>query len=96
MWVFNTFMKNTCGSDISQTGNPAWYELFSEMYSEFLFFYSRTEEGKSIKYLVNRKQDLHALKDTLMKHPAVPDKSLAELIIIKEIFDSYTTDYFYR
>jgi len=82
-------------TDISQTGNPAWYELFDEMYSEFLFFYSRTEEGKSIQYLVNRKQDLHALKDTLIKHPAVPNRSLAELIIIKEIFDNYTTDYFH-
>ncbi len=88
--------ENYLETDISQIGNPAWYELFSEMYSEFLFYYSRTKEGESIQYLVNRKQDLHALKDTLMKHPAVPDRSLAELIIIKEIFDNYTTDYFYR
>lgn len=83
-------------TDISQTRNPAWFELFSEMYSEFLFFYSRTDEGKSIKYLVNRKQDLHALKETLMNHPAVPDRGLAELIIIKEIFESYSANYFYR
>jgi peroxiredoxin len=76
--------------------NPAWYDLFNEMFKEFLFFFSQTEDGKSINYLINRKQDLNALKDALLKHDAVPDKRLAELIIIKEIFNSYFKDYFYR
>lgn len=77
------------------TDNPAYMELFGEMYSEFLFYFSRTSEGKSIKNIINRKQDLTALEDTMMKHPAVPDRKFAELIIIKEIFDIYARDYFY-
>jgi peroxiredoxin len=77
------------------TENPAYMELFGEMYAEFLFYFSRTGEGKSIKDLINRKQDLNALKDSMMKHPAVPDREIAELIVIKEIFDIYARDYFY-
>jgi thiol-disulfide isomerase/thioredoxin len=66
------------------------------MYEEFIFFYSRTDEGNSINYLVNRTQNLKALKDTLMKHPAIPNRIMAEFIIIKEIYDIYFNDYFYR
>ncbi len=80
---------------IPLTENPAYMELFSEMYAEFLFYFSRTENGKSVNHLINRKQDLKALEDTMMKHPAVPDRKIAELIIIKEIFDIYARDYFY-
>ncbi|MEX2371890.1 MAG: TlpA disulfide reductase family protein [Bacteroidales bacterium] len=88
--------ENHLRSDVPQTGNPAYMELFNEMYEEFLFFYSRTTEGKSVNTLVNRSHNLTALKDTLMKHPSVPDEQLAELIIIKEIFDIYFKDYFYK
>ena len=88
--------ENYLQTEIPHMDNPAWYDLFSEMFKEFLFFYSRTEDGKNLNYLINRKQDLNALKDALLKHAAIPDKRLAELIIIKEIFDSYFKDYFYR
>ncbi|MCF8346037.1 MAG: TlpA family protein disulfide reductase [Bacteroidales bacterium] len=91
-YIYNHYLK----SENPHPDNPAWFELFSEMYREFLFYYSRTEDGRHINYLVNRKQDVEALKDTLMKHPAIPDKKLAELIIIKECFDIYFKDYFYR
>lgn len=91
-YIYDNHLKTST----PQTGNPAWYELFSEMFHEFIFYYSRTDEGRSIKYLVNHEQDLQALKDTLMNHPAVPDSKLAELIIIKECFDIYFKDYFYR
>ncbi len=76
--------------------DPAYMELFNEMYKEFLFYFSRTPDGKSINYLINRVSDLDALKDTLMKHPAVPDRRMAELIILKEIYNIYFKDYFYR
>ena len=90
--IFDNYLK----AGDPETNNPAYMELFNVMYEEFLFFYSRTTEGRSINYLVNRVHDLTALEDTLMKHPAVPDRKLAELIIIKEIFDIYFKDYFYR
>lgn len=88
--------ENYLSGSIPLTDNPAWMELFGEMYSEFLFYFSRTDEGKSIGYLINREQDLAALEDTMMKHPAVPDRRLAELIVIKEVFDIYARDYFYK
>jgi peroxiredoxin len=88
-------MENYLSTEIPLTGNPAYMELFGAMYAEFLFYFSRTDEGKCIGKLINRHQDLNALKDTMMKHPAVPDRKIAELIILKEIFDIYSKDYFY-
>lgn len=88
--------ENHLKTDVPRTENPAWYELFNEMYKDFLFYFARTEDGKQISYLINRKQDPVALKETLMLHPAVPDRRLAELILIKEIFYAYFQDYFYR
>ena len=79
-----------------QTDNPAFMGLFNEMYKEFLFYYSRTPDGKEIKQIVNRYHNLSMLKDSLVKHPAIPDPVYAELIIIKEVFDIYFKDYFYR
>ncbi|MDF1570480.1 MAG: TlpA disulfide reductase family protein [Bacteroidales bacterium] len=88
-------MENFLSTEIPLTENPAYMELFGEMYAEFLFYFSRTDEGKSIGTIINRKQDLAALKDTMMKHPAVPDRKIAELIVLKEIFGIYSKDYFY-
>lgn len=87
--------ENYLSTGIPRTENPAYMELFGAMYAEFLFYFSRTEDGKSVSHLINRKQDLKALEDTMMKHPAVPGRKIAELIIIKEIFDIYARDYFY-
>jgi len=90
--IYNRFLD----SGTPDPYNPAWFELFSEMYDEFLFYFSRTDEGRSINTIVNRTHNLEALKDTVLKHPAVPDRDLAELIILKEIFDIYHKDYFYK
>jgi peroxiredoxin len=87
--------ENYLISDSPQTDNPAYMELFEEMYSEFLFYYSRTEEGESLNKIINHDQDIEALRDTLRKHEAVPCEQLAELIVLKEIFDIYPKKYFY-
>jgi peroxiredoxin len=88
-------MEKYLSTETPLTKNPAYMDLFGEMYAEFLFYFSRTDEGRCIGEIINRRQDLDALKDTMMKHPAVPDRKIAELIILKEIFDIYSNDYFY-
>jgi peroxiredoxin len=40
--------------------------------------------------------DSDALIDALLVHPAIPDRSFAELLIIKEVFDIYNRGYFFR
>lgn len=91
-YIYENFLK----SETPQINNPAYMDLFQEMYSEFLFYFSRTEEGKNLKYIINGQQDIEALIDTLMKHDAVPSKQMAELIILNEIFDIYSKNYFYK
>jgi peroxiredoxin len=87
--------ENYLISDSPHTDNPAYMELFEEMYSEFLFYYSRTEEGKSLNKIINHDLNIGALRDTLRNHAAVPDKQLAELIVLNEIYDIYSKNYFY-
>jgi len=91
-YIYDHFL----GPGTPPTDNPAYYELFNEMFDEFLFYFSRTPEGKSVNYLVNRAQDARALNDTIMKHPAVPSAGIAEMIILKGIFDIYHQNYYYK
>lgn len=88
--------ENYLGSKPLQTDNPAFMELYKEMYKEFLFYYSRTDDGKNINHIINRLHNADALMDTLLRHPAIPDRSFAELLIIKEVFDIYNKGYFFR
>lgn len=83
-------------SDTPEISNPAYMELFSEMFTEFIFYFSRTDEGRKIGSIVNQQQDRDALVESLKQHLAVPDNRFAELIILKEIFDIYSKDYFRR
>ncbi len=81
-------------SDTIDLFNPAYFELFDEMYNEFLFFFSKTESGRSLPYLINQKEDLDLLIDTLMKHDAVPNRKLATLVLLREIYSVYNKNYF--
>ncbi|MFC2090326.1 TlpA family protein disulfide reductase [Bacteroidota bacterium] len=86
--------ENYLNSDIIDLYNPAYLELFNEMYNEFIFFFSKTDPGKSLPYLINMKQDIDELIDTLMKHEAIPSRKLAELILAREIYSIYEKKYF--
>jgi len=89
-YIFSNYLKTST----PKTDNPAYMELFGEMYKEFLFYFSRTPGGGSIRYLVDKMQDPAALIDTMMKHDAIPSPEFAELILLKEIYDLYSTSYF--
>lgn len=89
-YIFENYLE----ADRLDLHNPAFLELFNEMYNEFLFYYSKTDAGKNVPFLINWEQDVNKLTDTLMKHDAVPDRQLAELILVRDIFNIYEKNYF--
>jgi peroxiredoxin len=91
-YIFDNFLVNKK----PETGNPAYMELFAEMYKEFLFYFSRTEEGKELIYMINHTHSATGLMDILMKHPAIPGPEMAEAVILEEALRIYPQDYFYR
>jgi len=76
--------------------DPAYLDLFNRMYDKFLFFYSGTELGKPLKDAINREHSLSSLREILKKHPAVPNDTIADMIILKETPKVYYEDYFYE
>lgn len=75
--------------------DPAYMDLFDRMFDKFLFFYSGTEQGKPLKKIINRDHDLQALRTVLRNHPAIPDDTLADMVIMKEVSQAYYRDFFY-
>jgi peroxiredoxin len=71
--------------------NPAFIELFRALFKDFVFYYSGTPEGKEFRNLVNRNQDFHQARELVLKHPAVWNDTLAEMILLQEF-----SELFYR
>lgn len=71
--------------------HPGFIELFRAMFKDFIYFYSRTPEGKKLGTYINRTQDLDSARYALMQHPAVWNDTLADMVLIQEL-----SEIFYR
>ncbi len=65
--------------------HPAYMELFGAMFKDFLVYYDRTQEGKGIRYNINRTHNLDSLRSIISGHPAVTNDTLADLILLQEL-----------
>lgn len=65
--------------------HPGFMELFSAMYRDFLYYFSRTPDGAGIRNTINRTQQLDRLREIIMTHPSVRNDTLADLILLKEL-----------
>ncbi len=65
--------------------HPAFLELFGAMFKDFLVYYNRTKEGEGIRYQINRTHHLDSLRKSVMRHPAVWNDTLADLILLQEL-----------
>jgi len=74
--------------------HPGFVELFRAMFKNFIFYYSQTDDGKGLRSLINRTQDLRGARDLVRKHPAVWNDTLAEMILLQEFSELfYQGDY---
>jgi peroxiredoxin len=76
--------------------NPAYADLFNQVYSKYFVFYGRSEQGKQIYTDINQLGSYTALLATLSKNPNFSNDTLKELIILKQVHDEFYGDQFSR
>jgi len=82
--------RNFLGPDLMEW-HPGFVELFRNMFKDFIFYYSQTDEGKGLRQAINRSQDFRKARKLVRQHPAVWSDTLAEMILIQEF-----SELFYR
>jgi len=76
--------------------NPAYMELFNQVYDGYFTHLGRTEDGKKIYSDINQEKNLDALKATLKKDKILSDNEITELVILKNIYDEFYSNKFSR
>jgi peroxiredoxin len=66
--------------------HPGFMQLFNAMYRDFLFYFSRTPGGAGIRNAINRSHDLDSLRELIKTHPSVRNDTLADLILLRELY----------
>ena len=79
-----TISREFLGPGVRET-HPAFLELFGAMFRDFLVYYDRTPEGAGIRHHINRTHHLDSLRSIMIRHPAVQDDTLADLILLQEL-----------
>lgn len=74
--------------------NPAYMELFNQLYNKYFLFFGRTREGKKIYDDIGKHRSLSALKNTLLSDEVLKEENLLEFVILKGLHDGfYTADF---
>lgn len=74
--------------------NPAYTELFNQVYEKYLVYFGRTPKGKVIYDDINLNKSYSRLKSTLSQDNVLNNDSLKEFVILKGLHDGfYATDF---
>ena len=74
--------------------NPAYTELFNQVYEKYFVYFGRTPKGKVIYDDINLNKSYSGLKNTLAQDNVLTNDSLKEFVILKGLHDGfYATDF---
>ena len=76
--------------------NPAYVELFGQLYGKYLFFFGRTTNGKRVYDDVNKDKSYSKLCQTLKSDSVLQNDTLRELVILKNIHEEFYAANFSR
>ncbi len=76
--------------------NPAYMELFNQVYDEYFLYFGRTESGKQIYNDIGKLKSISSLKRTLGNDSILANDTLKELVILKCLHDEFYNDKFSR
>ncbi len=76
--------------------NPAYMDLFNQVYENYFHYFGRTEEGKQIYYDIGRLKSIKSLKKTLGQDSVLTNEALREFVILKCLHDEFYKDRFSR
>ncbi len=76
--------------------NPAYADLFNQVYSKYFVFYGRSDEGKQIYTDINQLGSYTSLLASLSKNTNFSNDTLKELIVLKQVHDEFYGNQFSR
>lgn len=76
--------------------NPAYMELFNQVYDEYFLYFGRTGHGKQIYNDINKLKSITALKQSLGQDSILTNDTLKEFVILKCLHDEFYNDKFSR
>jgi peroxiredoxin len=72
--------------------NPAYMELFNEIFSEYFSAFMTEYPQSDLLQIINREINLDKLKSQLQKEKVLSNDTLLELVIIKNLYESFYND----
>jgi len=76
--------KDYLGPVIRET-HQGFMELFSAMFKDFLFYYSKTPDGRGIRTYINRTHHIDSIRNIIARHPAVWNDTLVDMVLLQEL-----------
>lgn len=76
-------------------GNPAYMELFNQVYDKYFHHFARTPDGKELGNIINSK-NLSDLRKLLGRDKAIGKGELLDLVILKGLHDEFYDDNYSR
>jgi len=87
--IENYFAKNSVLFE-----NPAYMNLFNQIFNNYLSALYKNPKGKIIPYNLIREKSLKKLKHSLDSFPYLNNNTLKEIVIIKSLYDNFYKDDF--
>ena len=74
--------------------NPAYMDMFNQLFTNYLSHFSKTKEGKPVPYFLIRLKSLEKIKSAMDSVEVLSNDTLQEIIISKSLFDNFYKDDF--
>ena len=72
--------------------NPAYMELFNEIFSDYFSAFMTEYPQSNLLQVINREMNLDKLMSQLRKEKALSNDSLLQLVLIKNLYESFYND----
>ncbi len=69
--------------------NPAYMELFNQIFDKYFSFIGDTQTGVRIRKAVNNRREPELLISALLKDDLFNDRAMAEFIVLKGLYDAF-------
>jgi thiol-disulfide isomerase/thioredoxin len=76
--------------------NPAYMELFNQVYDKYFVFFGMTDKGSKIYDDINTSKSYSDLKRTLSRDNVFYNDTITELVILQNIYNEFYSDNFSR
>jgi peroxiredoxin len=69
--------------------NPAYMDMFSQLFANYLSHFSKTKKGKPVPYFLIKLKSLEKIKSAMDSVEVLSNDTLQEMIISKSLFDNF-------